>query len=182
MTDETVDRPAPDLDELHTAEEIAAYFKVDPKTILNWAKDGSIPEALRIGRVVRFNLADVKSSLNMALGAEGRHMELTVLALNMVCPGMCRMTRMDPGSVTLDEIKELRRYCEAYLEALDGLVSSEEKVRFCEGVIEAARVSGKEPSAGLDDIRAFRDQLREITSPPFSNADELPWIYSKTDN
>ena len=46
--------------DLHTAEEIAAYFKVDPKTVLNWAKAGIIPEALRTGRVVRFSLDAVR--------------------------------------------------------------------------------------------------------------------------
>ena len=35
--------------DLHTAEEMAAFLKVDPKTILNWAKAGIIPEAFRVG-------------------------------------------------------------------------------------------------------------------------------------
>lgn len=34
-------------------------------------------------------------------------------------------------------------------------------------------------NAGLDEIRAFRDQLRQITSVEFTSADELPWVYTK---
>jgi excisionase family DNA binding protein len=46
------DNPAEDI---VTAEELAAVLKVDPHTVLNWAKAGIIPEAFRVGRTVRFS-------------------------------------------------------------------------------------------------------------------------------
>ena len=50
-------------EDIVTAEELAAYLKVDPHTVLNWAKAGIIPEAFRVGRTVRFSLSAVKSCL-----------------------------------------------------------------------------------------------------------------------
>lgn len=61
--------------DLHTAEEVAEYLKVDPKTVLNWAKSGIIPEAFRVGRTVRFSLEAVKASLNVNTVGGGRKFE-----------------------------------------------------------------------------------------------------------
>ena len=52
-------------DDLQTTEEIAAFLKVDPKTVFNWAKIGIIPEAFRVGKTVRFSLEAVKASLKI---------------------------------------------------------------------------------------------------------------------
>ncbi|MEX1116353.1 MAG: helix-turn-helix domain-containing protein [Akkermansiaceae bacterium] len=53
--------------DLQTAEEIATFLKVDPKTVFNWAKTGIIPEAFRVGKTVRFSLEAVKASLEINL-------------------------------------------------------------------------------------------------------------------
>lgn len=46
-----------------TIDELAESMKVSGKTIQRWADDGKIPYAVHEGKVVRFNLADVKRSL-----------------------------------------------------------------------------------------------------------------------
>jgi excisionase family DNA binding protein len=48
---------------LLTADEIGLRLGVTGRTVLNWAADHTIPTALRVGRVVRFNLEDVMQSL-----------------------------------------------------------------------------------------------------------------------
>ena len=90
--------PSPDIPsaDLHTAEEIAAFLKVDPKTVLNWAKSGIIPEAFRVGRTVRFSLDAVKASLNLNSAGEGRYVELVVMALSLVFgPNFPRIPKVD---------------------------------------------------------------------------------------
>ena len=57
--------------DLHTAEEIAALLKVDPKTVFNWAKAGIIPEAIRQGKVIHFRKADVMKALDEARRQRG---------------------------------------------------------------------------------------------------------------
>lgn len=43
--------------------EVAKHFSVTRQTVLNWEKAGLIPAAIRVGRIVRFQLADVRSAL-----------------------------------------------------------------------------------------------------------------------
>lgn len=44
---------------LITAEEIAAFLKVSPKSIYRWASEGRLP-AFREGRLIRFLESDVE--------------------------------------------------------------------------------------------------------------------------
>lgn len=131
--------------DLHTAEEMAAFLKVDPKTVLNWAKDGIIPEAFRVGRTVRFSMDAVKTSLDLNLAGEGRYVELVVMALSLVCgPAFPRIPKVDLGSITMGEIENLKLLCAAYAADLESLETPQEQGAYCEGVIEAARVLKKE--------------------------------------
>ena len=75
--------PDPPAD-IVTAEELAAVLKVDPHTVLNWAKAGIIPEALRVGRTVRFSLDAVNASLDVNNAGEGRYVEMISLALKVM--------------------------------------------------------------------------------------------------
>ena len=45
---------------LFTAEEIAAFLKVSPKSIYRWASEGRLP-AFREGRLIRFLESDVET-------------------------------------------------------------------------------------------------------------------------
>ena len=131
-------------DELHTAEEIAAVLKVDPKTVLNWAKSGIIPEAFRVGRTVRFSLDAVKDSLNVNSAGEGRYVELVVMALSFVFgPNFPRIAQLDLGSITMDEVAMLKKLCAAYYDDLEHLETPQDCFLYAEGVLAAARIVAK---------------------------------------
>lgn len=51
------------VEPLVTAEQLAAAFQVSVRTVHNWAHAGTIPVALRIGKVVRFALSEVAMAL-----------------------------------------------------------------------------------------------------------------------
>lgn len=132
--------PVPETD-LYTAEEIATHFKVDPKTIFNWAKAGTIPEAMRVGRVVRFSLDQVRASLDVNTNGEGRSVELVVMALSLVfSPAFPRIPQVDLGSITFDEMEQLKKLCTAYQADLESMETPEECAHYCEGVLAAARL------------------------------------------
>ena len=138
--------PSPDIPSaaLHTAEEIAAFLKVDPKTVLNWAKSGIIPEAFRVGRTVRFSLDAVKASLNLNSAGEGRYVELVVMALSLVFgPNFPRIPKVDLGSITMEEIEQLKKLCAAYVADLEHLDTPQECFAYAEDVLEAARAVAK---------------------------------------
>jgi predicted site-specific integrase-resolvase len=75
---------------LHTAEEFAAFLKVNPKTVLNWTKSGIMPEAFRLGETARFSLEAVKANLEMKCPAMGRsksaNEDIVRLALTTIDP------------------------------------------------------------------------------------------------
>jgi excisionase family DNA binding protein len=48
---------------LETAKEVAARYGVAPRTVLKWAKNGTIPVAIRIGSVLRFDPDAVADAL-----------------------------------------------------------------------------------------------------------------------
>lgn len=124
--------------DLYTAEEIAEYLKVDPKTVLNWAKSGIIPEAFRLGRTVRFSLEAVKACLDVNCAGGGRRFELVVLALKVVLGNdFHRYPKLDLGSITRDEVEEVKRLCDDFTKGLDGIESPQERNAFAEGVIDA---------------------------------------------
>jgi len=58
----------PVLPPLATAEQIAAVLQVSARTIHLWAEAGTIPTALRNGRVVRFNPPAVAAALGISPG------------------------------------------------------------------------------------------------------------------
>jgi len=136
--------PAPidPSDELHTAEEIAAFLKVDPKTVFNWAKSGIIPEAFRVGKTVRYSMDAVKTSLG--LGGQGRRVELVVMALSLVFgPAFPRIPKVDLGSITMDELTELKGLSTAYAADLEFLETPQEQAAYAEGVLAAARAASE---------------------------------------
>lgn len=125
-------------EDLHTAEEVAEYLKVDPKTVLNWAKNGIIPEAFRVGRTVRFSIEAVKASLDVNSAGGGRRLELVILALKTVLgEDFQRYLKLDTGSITLDEMEEVKQLCESYDKALEGIETFQERNAFAEGTLDA---------------------------------------------
>ena len=127
--------------DLHTAEEIAAVLKVDPKTVLNWAKAGIIPEAFRVGRTVRFSLDAVKAALDVNSAGAGRRVELVTLALKITLGvDFPRAPRLELGSVTMDERAEVERLCAVYREETEGLDTPQERFHFAQNVLDAAEI------------------------------------------
>lgn len=59
---------------LMTVEEVAAYLRVKPSTVYDWAKRGKIP-AVKIGRLWRFESEEieawVKSGMNVGFHDQG---------------------------------------------------------------------------------------------------------------
>jgi len=52
----------PDLLPRLTVDEMASLYRVAPKTIRRWAREGRLPGARRIGHDWRFSLADIERS------------------------------------------------------------------------------------------------------------------------
>ena len=128
--------------DLYTAEEIAEVLKVDPKTVLNWAKAGIIPEAFRVGRTVRFSLEAVKASLDVNCAGEGRSVELAVLALKLVFgDDFPKLPNLDTGSITIDETTEIKRLCAIHAAALEELKTPQERFAYTEGALDAAKMA-----------------------------------------
>ena len=126
---------------LHTAEEIAEVLKVDPKTVLNWARDGIIPEAFRVGRTVRFSLDAVNAALDVNCAGAGRRGELVILALRYALgPEYPRVPRLDAGSITMDESAEVRRLHAIYSADIKDLETPQERYAYAQGVVDAAEV------------------------------------------
>ena len=126
---------------LYTTEEIAEVLKVDPKTVLNWAKEGIIPEAFRVGRTVRFSLDAVKEALDVNCAGAGRSVELIILALRYALgPTYPRVPKLDADSITMDESTEVRRLHAIYAADLDGLATPEERFGYAQGVVDAAEL------------------------------------------
>lgn len=57
--------PAQTLD-LLTPAQIARELRTTPQTIGNWHRAGVIPAVVSVGRIIRFNLADVLEALTAA--------------------------------------------------------------------------------------------------------------------
>ena len=75
------------LPSLATAEQIAEAIQVTPRTVHNWAVTGTIPTALRCGKVVRFNPPAVAVALGIKLPEFGVAAEDDVSS-----PGLHRIT------------------------------------------------------------------------------------------
>ena len=53
----------PDADELLTPAEVAALFRVDPKTVTRWAKAGKLTSIRTLGGHRRYRAAEVRALL-----------------------------------------------------------------------------------------------------------------------
>lgn len=136
------DSPAEDI---VTAEELAAVLKVDPHTVLNWAKAGIIPEAFRVGRTVRFSLDAVNASLDLNNAGEGRYVEMISLALkSMLGTDYARTPNIDPDSITMAELEEIKQQMDLHAAHLEELATPQERAHYAEGVLDAARVVAKQ--------------------------------------
>jgi len=51
------------LDTLYTPAEVAAMFRVDPKTVARWAKAGKLPSVRTIGGHRRYRARDIQALL-----------------------------------------------------------------------------------------------------------------------
>jgi excisionase family DNA binding protein len=136
--------PDPPAD-IVTAEELAAVLKVDPHTVLNWAKAGIIPEALRVGRTVRFSLDAVNASLDVNNAGEGRYVEMISLALKvMLGIDYARTPNIDPDSITVAELHEIKHHMDLHADNLKTLTAPQERAHYAEGVLMAARLVAKQ--------------------------------------
>jgi len=60
----------PEIENLLTPAEVAAMFRVDPKTVTRWAKAGKLTSIRTLGGHRRYREADVRSLLtNAATGS-----------------------------------------------------------------------------------------------------------------
>ena len=130
--------------DLQTPEEIAAFLKVDPKTVFNWAKIGIIPEAFRVGKTARFSLEAVKASLKMNrpdLGNSKRSVEDIVrLAFTMIDhelfpppSWMLFEENMDPRDTDY-----ARRMADQHRKAVEAQNSTTLKLAYFQGVLDWA--------------------------------------------
>lgn len=51
-------------DDLLSAGEVAQLFRVDPKTVARWAKDGKLPHVRTPGRHTRYHLGTMRTLLS----------------------------------------------------------------------------------------------------------------------
>jgi excisionase family DNA binding protein len=131
-------------DDIVTAEELAAVLKVDPHTVLNWAKAGIIPEAFRVGRTVRFSLDAVNASLDVNNAGEGRYVEMVSLVMKLILDSdYARTPSIDTDSITVAEIAEIERLRDLHAANLEKLPTVQERAHYAEGVLEAARLVAK---------------------------------------
>lgn len=153
MSDNFTNIPPNDL---QTTEEIAAFLKVDPKTVFNWAKTGIIPEAFRVGKTARFSLEAVNASLKMKrpdLGRSKRSVEDIVrLAFTMIdhelfpAPSwMLFEKNIDPR-----DTDHARRMADQYRKAVEAQDSTTLKLAYFQGVLDWAAMMNAEGEAVPD--------------------------------
>lgn len=63
-TDTPVEQPQPRAEPLLTPAEVAALFRVDPKTVTRWANDGLLPFIRTPGGHRRYYEAEVRALMN----------------------------------------------------------------------------------------------------------------------
>ncbi len=64
-------RKIPDQDRLLTPAEVASMFRVDPKTVTRWARDGRLTAVRTLGGHRRYREAEVLALLRAAAAAAG---------------------------------------------------------------------------------------------------------------
>lgn len=57
--------------ELMTPSEVAALFRVDPKTVARWADSGKLPSVRTLGGHRRFPRKDVLETMKRSQGTDG---------------------------------------------------------------------------------------------------------------
>jgi excisionase family DNA binding protein len=62
-------RPSPGLTRLLTPAEVAAIFRVDPKTVTRWAEDGKLTAVRTLGGHRRFPEAEIRALRNQISGS-----------------------------------------------------------------------------------------------------------------
>jgi excisionase family DNA binding protein len=141
---------------LQTAEEIATFLNIEPRTVYYWAESGKIPTAYRVGRTVRFSLDNILDSLNVNLAGEGRSVELVVWALSLTFGrNFPRIPTLDLDTITVAEIAELKRLCAAYAADMEDFVIPQQCSAYAEAVLNAARLVAMGSCGELDtDVRA----------------------------
>ena len=153
MPDSSSNKPPNDL---HTTEELAAFLKVDPKTVSNWAKSGIIPEAFRVGKTARFSLEAVKASLELKCPSMGKSRRTTEdivrLAFTTIDPvafpapaWMLREEELDPR-----DAEHARLVADLHRESINRLTSIEEKIAYGGGVLDAQFMMDEERRSGID--------------------------------
>jgi len=63
-------RPMPDTERLLTPAEVAAMFRVDPKTVTRWARDGRLTAMRTLGGHRRYLESEVLALLRAAHGTD----------------------------------------------------------------------------------------------------------------
>jgi excisionase family DNA binding protein len=140
--------------DLHTAEEVAAFLKVDPKTVFNWAKSGVIPEAFRVGKTVRFSLEAVKASLEIKCPDMGKSKRSTEdilrLAFSMIDPMVFPAPAWMLVEDDLDprDADHARLVADRHRESIGRLTSIEEKIGYAGGVLDAQLMMDAEMRSG----------------------------------
>ena len=71
------------LPSLATAEQLAEVLQITPRTVHYWAADGTIPTAIRRGKVVRFHPPAVAAALGLNLPEFGTKGEGGSLETNL---------------------------------------------------------------------------------------------------
>ena len=61
-------RQSPEFTRLLTPAEVAAMFRVDPKTVTRWAKDGKLTSVRTLGGHRRYPEAEVRALLDQISG------------------------------------------------------------------------------------------------------------------
>jgi excisionase family DNA binding protein len=64
-------RTVPDAERLLTPAEVAAMFRVDPKTVTRWARDGRLTSVRTLGGHRRYRESEVLALLRAARGDQG---------------------------------------------------------------------------------------------------------------
>jgi hypothetical protein len=63
MNASTAPAQSPEIEELDTPTSLARVLKTTPQTVNGWFRNGTIPARIAVGRIVRFNRAEVIEAL-----------------------------------------------------------------------------------------------------------------------
>jgi excisionase family DNA binding protein len=66
-------KPLTESEELLTPAEVAALFRVDPKTVTRWAKAGKLTSIRTLGGHRRYKATEVRALLGIPAQRDGEH-------------------------------------------------------------------------------------------------------------